>query len=107
VTTNHVGPDAVSDAATTLRKTRDTPLWHTQLGRRLHHQLDEAVAARDLLQTTVDAQAKQVDELRRSLQKSRAKTQRAEQAVSRLKGSRTYRLADSLRRGVRRIVPGR
>ena len=105
VTTNHVGPNAVADAATTLRKTRDTPLWHTQLGRRLHHQFDEAVAARDVLQGRVDSQEKQVADLRRALEKSTVKARRADQALAKLKRSRTYRLADSLRRGVRRVVP--
>lgn len=105
VTTNHVGPSAVADAASTLRKTRDTPLWHTQLGRRLHHQFDEAVAARDRLQITVEAQQTQVDELRKKLKASKRQARRAEQAAAKLRRSRTYRFADSVRRGVRKIVP--
>jgi len=105
VTTNHVGPAAVADASATLRRTRDTPLWHTQLGRRLHHQFDEAIAARDRLQTTLESQEKQIDDLRRSLEDSRTKARRARRALTRLKRSRTYRLADSVRRNVRRVLP--
>ena len=149
VSTHYLGPDAQADAVAGLRTILDTNVWETPLGRRLHHERDDAVAAldrardqqqaaaaaRDLLrsqvretvaeagrlrkrqektqtalerlQTRSEAQQRQIAELRREAKESRTQAKRAEQALTQVTASRSYRLTDSLRRGMRRVIPKR
>ena len=133
VSTHYLGPDAQADAVAGLRAICDTNVWDTPLGRRLHHDHDKAVAAQEALQARYDAAIAERSELQqryenavetrddlrsevRSQKQHRAKLQRAESA-SRTKaeraerklaaatGSRTYRFADTVRRGLRKIKP--
>lgn len=110
VTTQHLGPQAHTLAETALRRICDTNVWDTSLGRRLHNQYDLLVAERETLKealgsrlSDVESQQREIARLRRAVRKSRSRAKKAEQDLAAFRGSRTFRVAKSVRRGLARV----
>lgn len=110
VTTQHLGPQAQALAEAALRRICETNVWDTSLGRRLHNQYDLLVAERETLKealgsrlSDVESQQLEIARLRRAVRKSRSRAKKAERDLAALKGSRTFRVAKSVRRGLARV----